>query len=156
MLSTTQTQAAKTSTSMFAMPISTALAKVNQLDFTPINMKLQTTDPQKWSTETLQTAEVTYRRFLAIHMVHPSEGFVPNDLLDEYWHQHILDTRKYVQDCGFLFGGLLDHDPYFGLRSEEEKLENLANFEKLKSLWDGYFGEPLLGSANPCSSTDCR
>jgi len=139
-----------------AMPIDVAMAKVNELDLAPINMKLQVSEPEKWTEGTIQAAECTYRRFLAIHMAHPDEAFVPNNILDEYWHQHILDTIKYAKDCAKLFGKMLNHDPYFGLRNENERLENLAGFERLGFLWKNYFGEPLLGVANPCASTDCR
>jgi hypothetical protein len=55
-----------------------------------------------------------------------------------------------------LFGEMLHHDPYFGMRNEQERLENQAAFEHLCSLWELYFAEPLLGPANPCASTDCR
>ena len=97
-----------------------------------------------------------YRKFLALHLLHRGEDLVPNAVIDDYWHQHILDTRKYVADCSVIFGEVLHHDPMFGMRGEEDRRANAAAFERTKVLWQRAFGEPLLGEANPCSSTDCR
>ena len=138
------------------MPINVAMARVNKLVLTAVSKKLQASDPEKWTDETVNCVEQQYKRFLGLHLAHPGESFVPNALLDEYWHQHILFTQKYAADCAELFGGMLHHDPLFGLRDEEERRENQAGFERLRSMWEFYFGEPLLGAANPCSSTDCR
>jgi hypothetical protein len=70
-------------------------------------------DPQAWTAATTQQAESLYRRFLMLHMMFPSEEFVPTKVIDAYWHQHILDTRKYAADCDAVFGTFLHHDPYF-------------------------------------------
>jgi hypothetical protein len=37
----------------------------------------------------------------------PEETIVPCMIVDEVWHQHILDTYVYAADCDRLFGG--DH-----------------------------------------------
>jgi len=137
-------------------PIDIAMARIAELDLAPVSEKLRTSDPERWSTESVRDVEEKYRRFLAIHLVHPGETFVPNKILDEYWHQHILDTHRYAQHCDELFGSMLHHDPYFGLRDAAELKANGAAFQHLKSLWEIYFGEHLLGESNPCSSSDCR
>lgn len=36
---------------------------------------------------------------------------VPNKQIDEMWHEHILDTRKYSDDCQTVFGYYLHHTP---------------------------------------------
>jgi hypothetical protein len=133
-----------------------ALAVVGQIDFSPINAKLQYEKPSFWDDETIVEAEANYRRFLALHLLHPLETLVPNKMLDEYWHQHILDTRKYATDCETIFGTFLHHDPYFGIEGEEDRQQNLEAFAVTQQLWEEAFGVPLLGVSNPCSSTDCR
>jgi hypothetical protein len=35
----------------------------------------------------------------------------PSDLADLIWHEHVLDTKRYAQDCGRLFGRFLHHVP---------------------------------------------
>lgn len=135
---------------------STALAATRLIDLAPISQKLWHGNPIRWTRAILAEAETNYRRFLALHLMHPTESLVPNELLDEYWHQHILDTRKYAADCESVFGFFLHHDPYFGLGSEEERQRNLEAFATTQSLWEEAFGVPLLGEPNPCSTTDCR
>ena len=76
-------------------------------------------DPASWPKEQIDEAERLYRRFLALNLLHPGEDLVPNQLLDEFWHQHIVDTRKYAADCELLFGKLLHHDPYFGINGAD-------------------------------------
>jgi hypothetical protein len=33
------------------------------------------------------------------------------ELADLIWHEHMLDTKRYAQDCGRLFGRFLHHVP---------------------------------------------
>lgn len=137
-------------------PMQIALARTAALDLTAVAHKLQATDPARWTDERVRDLQLAYRRFLAIHLVHDDSCFVPSAALDEFWHQHILFTEQYERDCRALFGRTLHHDPLFGLRDEAERQENAAGFARLGELWNFYFGEPLVGCANPCGSTDCR
>jgi hypothetical protein len=52
-----------------------------------------------------------YRRFLALCKMYPGEPIVPSMSLDKVWHQHILNTRQYANDCGDYFGYFLHHTP---------------------------------------------
>lgn len=136
--------------------ISLAMNKVNALDLSPINQKLRTIDESFWTNDNLQIAEGLYKKFLTLRLLDRDAILVPTEVIDEYWHQHILDTRKYQSDCNQVFGGMLHHDPYFGLKDEEERQLNLQSFENTKKLWQEVFGESLIGESNKCSSTDCR
>lgn len=138
------------------MDLRTAEHRVAQIDFLPINRKLMIENPDQWTSEVLKSTEQQYRHFLVLHAMFPSDDLVPTKLIDEYWHQHILDTRKYAKDCEFLFGEMLHHDPYFGINGEDDRLMNQKAFTWTQSLWEMVFGEALIGTANPCRSTDCR
>ena len=133
-----------------------AWLRVEKIDLAAINHKLMMDHPGHWTDEAVQRAEYFYRRFLVLHAMYPLEDLVPTKQIDEYWHQHILDTRKYADDCEFLFGEFLHHDPYFGIHGEEDRLRNKQSFAWTQALWQSAFGEALLGDANPCKSTDCR
>ena len=52
-----------------------------------------------------------YRKFLALHLAYPDADIVPCKLVDDIWHQHILDTCAYREDCDVIFGRFLDHFP---------------------------------------------
>ncbi len=73
-----------------------------------------------WSGVKAQEVELEYRRFLyALARKNKNELISPpNTQVDEFWHQHILDTRKYREDCAALFGHYIDHTP--GLRPEDQ------------------------------------
>jgi len=104
----------------------------------------------------VEAAETAYRRFLALRALYPEATLVPTGMIDEFWHQHILDTVQYANDCERVFGGFMDHDPYFGGDSDEEAEANASAFEETKRLYRETFGEELLGVAHRCSSKDCR
>lgn len=142
--------------SISSQTVSLAMEKVNVLDFSPINQKLRTVDESFWTNENLQIAEDLYKKFLVLRLLDKDAILVPTETIDEYWHQHILDTRKYQADCNQLFGDMLHHDPYFGIKDEVDKQMNLQAFENTKKLWQETFGESLLGLPNPCRPSDCR
>lgn len=78
-----------------------------------------------WVPERADAARVEYLKFLAILRRKPSFPVVPwltdgRDDLDQFWHQHILDTVKYSRDCHHLFGKLIHHDPHLKKGSKEE------------------------------------
>lgn len=67
--------------------------------------------------------------------------------MDEIWHRHILDTRTYANECDRLFGGFFHHDPYFGLRSDEEKGSLTEAHDELATLYEQVFGSELMDVA---------
>src|SRR5712675_2352823 len=84
---------------------------IRNLDLSSVRAKL--VEKMGWSPEQAQTVEIDYKRFLYA-LVHNEEGDVlspPTQDVDEFWHQHILDTRKYREDCRAIFGHYVDHSP---------------------------------------------
>ncbi len=66
-----------------------------------------------WPPAKAEDVELQYRRFLyALTQKHKNEIISPpSKEVDDFWHQHILDTAKYREDCEKLFGHYLDHIP---------------------------------------------
>jgi hypothetical protein len=126
--------------------VNSALEAVSQIDFSPINRKLQSENPAQWTDETLAEAETNYRRFLALNLLYPSTTLSVNKIVDEYWHQHILDTRKYAADCEKVFGYFLHHYPYFGIAGEEDRKQNADAFSATARLWEGAFGASMVST----------
>lgn len=130
---------------------------VSAIDLTRVSAKLRANrSAVAGAPLDVDLAEREYRRFLTLRLLHPEATLVPTGVIDEYWHQHILDTQSYGRDCVKMFGGFMDHDPYFGTFSAEEAEENARAFEETKELYQRTFSEPLLGEAHRCSSKDCR
>lgn len=127
------------------------------LDLSMIKMKLQDAEEGKgWTPQFCDEVEIEYKRFLALKRIFPDKDIVPNKYVDAFWHQHILDTQKYAEDCEALFGSFIHHYPYFGMRDEEDR-QNLINaFEETKQLYFEVFSEPYEGEASKCKRTACK
>ena len=66
---------------------------------------------QKLSSSDMTQIENLYRSFLWLCRQYPGNRLAPSRIIDDYWHQHILDTKKYEQDCSAIFGYFLHHAP---------------------------------------------
>jgi hypothetical protein len=140
-----------------------ALAHVDRhLDLSNVRMKLA--DPEEgkgYGDERLDLMEAEYRKFLALHLACPDAEIVPCKLVDEIWHQHILDTAAYRDDCEAIFGRFLDHFPYFGMRGDDDaQALNDAYAETIERYREG-FGEPpadtwISAAATSCKRTACK
>jgi len=135
--------------------IAKAMELVNQLDFIDQNATL--ISYYGWEKEKVLATEDIYRKWLVLHKVYNQEIVIaPNKQLDNYWHFHILDTRKYMQDCEHVFGSYLHHYPYFGLSDAEAANDLETAFQLGRDLFLKHFGHDLIGASNRCASTSCR
>lgn len=123
--------------------VAAAVERVDRIDLSKISKKLQHDNPDFWTDDLLAKAEVAYRHFLALNLLYPGQQLAVNHVLDEFWHNHILDTRKYAEDCEQLFGSLLHHYPYFGLPGEPDEGANLPAFAVTEEIWEEAFGTSL-------------
>ena len=115
-------------------------ASIEALNFDKLKFKLTSAKEAVMSKNVCQFAEQEYKRFLALKYFYPKETFVPNKLVDEFWHAHILDTKNYQMDCLKVFGSYLHHYPYFGIHDELDQ-QNLENaFKRTKELYEIWFG----------------
>lgn len=65
-----------------------------------------------WDLKTAQIACDRYKKFLFLIKKFGVNKVEVDKLQDMYWHLHILDTKKYQEDCNLLFGFFLHHDPF--------------------------------------------
>jgi len=135
------------------------LNQLTTLDLDAIKFKLM--DPEEgegWTREQADAVDLMYRRFLFLNIKFPDETIVPNKLIDKFWHAHILDTQKYMDDCQTLFGEYLHHFPYLGMRGEDDARLLADSFETTLSLFSHEFGVGLAATgdrsveATKCSS----
>lgn len=133
----------------FVMKQALGISIINQLDFTDIKAKFQT---KGWSIEQCEIVELWYKRFLTIKAKYPEQVLVPNKAIDEMWHAHILDTRRYARDCQAVFGYFLHHSPSYG------KKDHSSNFNEMNRLYVLEFGEDctqiLALQASECTNCD--
>lgn len=141
----------------------TALARVDEvLDLTNVRRKLA--DPEEgkgYDVAHLDRMETEYRRYLALQLAYPDRDIVPCRIVDEMWHQHILDTMAYALDCDAIFGSFLHHYPYFGMRDEAELQELHDAYADTVECYRAAFGEPqaetwISADAARCNRRACK
>src|ERR1051326_333227 len=92
---------------------------IRHLDLSAI--RRATEDKLGWTADRSALAEGDYKRFLYA-LAHKDRDDLlspPSQDVDQFWHQHILDTRKYREDCERVFGHYLDHTP--GLDTDRQR-----------------------------------
>lgn len=126
--------------------------RIDDLDLDPIKIKLM--DPEEgkgWSLERADEVEKWYKRYLFLCAKYDEIPLVPVADIDDFWHQHILDTRKYAADCEWVFGYFLHHFPYFGMRGEDDAAALTSAAEDTLRIFEAEYGEtPANSAANKC------
>ena len=84
--------------------ISGVSSEVQQLDLAVVSNRVSN-QHGNWSETMVQSGLIEYKKWLYMAQVRPiSQQYAPSYVVDEFWHAHILHTRKYMTDCELLFG----------------------------------------------------
>ncbi len=97
-----------------------------------------------WLKSEVDEACALYRNFLFLIYKYPDQKIVPSEDIDEVWHNHILDTRKYKVDCEKIFGRYLDHYPYFGMDGITTLEDLSVAFAETQKVHIQEFGYPIF------------
>ena len=110
------------------------LKYIRNIDFSNIINKM--VSHQGWKRlHAEQTCEM-YRNFLYINRKFSKKApFPPSEEIDEFWHNHILDTQKYHTDCQNIFGQYFHHYPYFGIDGKTSSIDLVKAFEQLQACY---------------------
>lgn len=117
--------------------------KINQLDLIPISRKILKTKLLPINEAQAVIAEKWYKRFLFIYSKYPEKQIAVSKIIDEYWHLHILDTKRYYNDCMSLFGRMLHHNPYVGMNGGKDRKKLDKIFCATDKLMLFEFGETM-------------
>lgn len=93
----------------------------------------------QWVEAEARHCERLYKNFLLLSKMHAGEPLVPTRQIDEFWHNHILYTQQYTEDCLQIFGHYFHHAP----ASEGEGPSLVQQFIKTKQYYLEAFGEEL-------------
>jgi hypothetical protein len=96
-----------------------------------------------WSMAKLDFVERQYKNMLHLWRKYPDADFAPPEDVDDFWHGHILDTRRYFNDCMRIFGHYHHHFPYFGMRGGEDRGNLEKCFINLQRVYRDEFGDWL-------------
>ena len=106
------------------------------------NVMRKVRQDEGWNEAQAVTAARRYRRFLCMRYLDASLDLVPAFDIDKVWHQHILHTRDYANDCQRLFGAFLHHAPASGDEAEQASMG--FGFEKTQARYAELFGEEYV------------
>lgn len=115
---------------------------IEQLNFTYIIDTLCALDyplPRWTLSDATQCAQL-YKNFLFLNKKYPASTLVPTHEMDEFWHQHILHTKKYFHDCENIFGYYLHHEPAAAM---DDTTQLLQDYSKTKALYEVEFKQAL-------------
>lgn len=83
-----------------------------------------------------------YKKFLFLAKTNPTANLVPSLMIDEVWHDHILHTKQYANDCNQIFGSYMHHLP-----SINEEGEDISETFQLY--------RNVFGTEPPCAYWNC-
>ncbi|GMI49187.1 hypothetical protein TrCOL_g9039 [Triparma columacea] len=119
-----------------AMEFEDFLKQFDKDSFSPILSKC--TRHNDWDQTYASQVLDEYAKFFYLASLPNRVPLVPSPAVDEIWHQHILTTKKYQEDCGRLVGHFVHHCPSF---TAEERAGLAPKFEKTKAAYENKFGE---------------
>lgn len=94
----------------------------------------------RWTIEDAKHCASLYKNFLFLQKKHLPESLVPTREIDEFWHNHILYTKKYFHDCMNIFGHYLHHQP---ASPTEDPRILIEQYHKTKEFYLDEFKCPL-------------
>jgi hypothetical protein len=145
---------------------SSALSSVPQLcseepykrifkDIQSLDMSKIMTKVKYWKPDIDQAeAEKQYRLFIYLCSIYDGFLVVPNEIVDEVWHNHILFTHDYLAFCNQIAGKFIHHNPLISdcsVTELEEERRTLVDLAKL------HFGSyPFGPESNDSWCGSCR
>lgn len=116
---------------------------INSIDFTGVIDRM--VKRKGWLRKDANLACRLYRNYLFLMKKYGQEYVLPpSQDIDDFWHNHILDTEKYQTDCQAIFGKFLHHDPDLKQLSGSSAKAKSA-FSVMLDLYSREFGETLFG-----------
>ncbi len=112
---------------------------IGNLDFSMIISKM--VSHQGWSRKDAEEVSQLYRNFLFLSAKYSDKRLPPSGDIDEFWHNHILDTEKYAQDCDAIFGRFFHHYPYFGIDEKTNQTDLGDAFSDVQRFHHLEFGD---------------
>ena len=110
--------------------------KFQQLDLSCVKRYVK--GKYRWSEERANLTEAEYRKWLLLCCMYPKKRLgMGNKDVDEMWHAHILNTRKYHKDCQMLCGRYIHHVP----TKELGKEFNVSTYGATLALYPQVFGK---------------
>jgi hypothetical protein len=131
-------------------PEQDVLAAIRALDLESVKLRVMDSElGEGWSREYTDSIEAAYKNYLTMLVKYPedAEDILLSEDVDEFWHTHILQTKKYADDCQQVFGTFLHHNPQVGERTSADVERRAALSAKTHRLYRHEFGDAQTAEA---------
>jgi len=131
-------------------PAQDAIAAIQALDLEAVKSRVMDVElGEGWTREYADSIEAAYKIYLTMLVKYPdhAEDILLSKDVDEFWHTHILQTRKYSDDCRKAFGNYLHHEPHVGERTPADHEKRIALAETTRRLYQQEFGDARSADA---------
>jgi hypothetical protein len=105
-----------------------------------------------WSVEFSRLVETEYRKFIFLASIRPQISYGMAGPVDQFWHQHVLDTQDYLAMCQRVAGRVIHHIP---VDSKSNTLSADNSYSKTLSDLNCFFGT-LAQELWPSDNEACR
>lgn len=95
------------------------------------------------TTEWLAEGALALKQYYAIALLDPVNRHAVSDVIDPFWHAHILHTKQYVAFCDEVFGEYIHHEPL-----DHSKPEDVAVVRRLYDYTYLVYGQ-MFSYVNP-------
>jgi hypothetical protein len=125
--------------------------EIEHIRFDLIGWKMRDSNNCSFSDDEVEFAIGEYKRFITLKVENPSARLSPTKMMDEAWHYHILDTKRYAKDCQVLYGDFVHHSPSYGpLDSEEKQTVLEESFKRMYELYKQRFDSNPISCRASC------
>lgn len=124
-------------------PEQDVIAAIQALDLEAVKLRVMDTElGEGWNREHADSIELAYKNYLTMLVKYPddAEDILLSEDVDEFWHTHILQTRKYTEDCQKMFGNFLHHEPHVGEVTATDLEKRVLQAERTRQLYEYEFG----------------
>jgi hypothetical protein len=90
------------------------LERIDAEDFGPVVRKTREELAKQGITLTTADAEegvLALKQYYAVALLDPLNRHAVSDVIDTFWHAHILHTKQYVAFCHDIVGNYIHHEP---------------------------------------------
>lgn len=109
-----------------------------------------------WSPSFTGRVEKEYGKFISLSVLHPEKDYGMAGVVDEFWHEHLVDTQNYIAMCDAIIGKIIHHIPLDTELSEPLRGAYFYNtLPDLKLYFRNFPSEiwpTQLGALNSCRS----
>jgi hypothetical protein len=152
-----------------AKPAAQVFSAIQALDLESVKSRVMDAElGEGWTQEYADSVEAAYKTYLTMLAKYPddSAAIMLSTDVDEFWHTHILQTAKYMQDCEQVFGFYLHHNPHvgertaadlaqreaFAARTQELYLREFGSAQRADAAWAGKVAKSTMSAANAAYS----